>query len=144
MPSSGPLRYLMANVDRFLQLDPAVVARIRTTDEDPPRASAYDVIRAITDLEAREITRVWRRLRGDYPSILTESLYQFKGRDIPVLDARGVAAIATLLPGKVAMRYRVGQAIEIVAIWMVIYLGLSLATSAFMNWYNAKMALVER
>jgi general L-amino acid transport system permease protein len=37
-----------------------------------------------------------------------------------------------------------GQAIEVVAIWMVIYLGLSLATSAFMNWYNAKMALVER
>jgi general L-amino acid transport system permease protein len=37
-----------------------------------------------------------------------------------------------------------GQAIEIVAIWMMIYLGLSLATSAFMNWYNAKMALVER
>ncbi len=37
-----------------------------------------------------------------------------------------------------------GQAIEIVAIWMVIYLGLSLATSVFMNWFNAKMALVER
>lgn len=37
-----------------------------------------------------------------------------------------------------------GQAIEVVAIWMVIYLGLSLGTSAFMNWFNAKMALVER
>ena len=37
-----------------------------------------------------------------------------------------------------------GQAIEIVVIWMVIYLGLSLITSAFMNWFNAKMALVER
>jgi general L-amino acid transport system permease protein len=37
-----------------------------------------------------------------------------------------------------------GQAIEIVAIWMVVYLGLSLITSAFMNWFNAKMALVER
>ena len=37
-----------------------------------------------------------------------------------------------------------GQAIEIVAIWMAVYLGLSLATSAFMNWFNAKMALVER
>jgi general L-amino acid transport system permease protein len=37
-----------------------------------------------------------------------------------------------------------GQAIEIVAIWMVIYLGLSLVTSGFMNWFNAKMALVER
>lgn len=37
-----------------------------------------------------------------------------------------------------------GQAIEIVAIWMVVYLSLSLITSAFMNWFNAKMALVER
>jgi general L-amino acid transport system permease protein len=37
-----------------------------------------------------------------------------------------------------------GQAIEVVAIWIVVYLGLSLITSAFMNWYNAKMALVER
>jgi general L-amino acid transport system permease protein len=37
-----------------------------------------------------------------------------------------------------------GQSIEVVAIWMVVYLGLSLGTSAFMNWFNAKMALVER
>ena len=37
-----------------------------------------------------------------------------------------------------------GQSIEIVAIWMVVYLGLSLATSLLMNWFNARMALVER
>jgi general L-amino acid transport system permease protein len=37
-----------------------------------------------------------------------------------------------------------GQAVEIVVIWLVVYLGLSLMTSAFMNWFNAKMALVER
>ncbi len=37
-----------------------------------------------------------------------------------------------------------GQAIEIVAIWMVAYLTISLTTSLFMNWFNAKMALVER
>jgi general L-amino acid transport system permease protein len=37
-----------------------------------------------------------------------------------------------------------GQAIEIVAIWMLVYLGISLATSLFMNLFNAKMALVER
>jgi general L-amino acid transport system permease protein len=37
-----------------------------------------------------------------------------------------------------------GHAIEIVAIWMVVYLGLSLLMSGFMNWFNAKMALVER
>jgi general L-amino acid transport system permease protein len=37
-----------------------------------------------------------------------------------------------------------GQAIEIIGIWMAIYLSLSLITSAFMNWYNQRMALVER
>jgi general L-amino acid transport system permease protein len=37
-----------------------------------------------------------------------------------------------------------GQAIEGVAMIMVVYLFFSLTTSAFMNWYNKKMALVER
>ena len=37
-----------------------------------------------------------------------------------------------------------GQAIEGVTIIMVVYLATSLATSAFMNWYNARIALVER
>nr|WP_245432845.1 amino acid ABC transporter permease [Mesorhizobium loti] len=37
-----------------------------------------------------------------------------------------------------------GQAIEIIAIWMLIYLTLSVMTSVFMNWFNAKVALVER
>ncbi|MGB3386586.1 MAG: amino acid ABC transporter permease [Pseudaminobacter sp.] len=37
-----------------------------------------------------------------------------------------------------------GQSIEVVAIWMVVYLGISLLTSLFMNWFNARMALVER
>ena len=37
-----------------------------------------------------------------------------------------------------------GQALEVVGIWMAIYLSLSLTTSAFMNWYNKHIALVER
>ncbi len=37
-----------------------------------------------------------------------------------------------------------GQAIEIVVIWMIVYLTISILTSIFMNWFNAKMALVER
>jgi general L-amino acid transport system permease protein len=37
-----------------------------------------------------------------------------------------------------------GQAIEGVALIMAVYLVFSLVTSAFMNWYNKKMALVER
>ncbi|MCP4430274.1 MAG: amino acid ABC transporter permease [Gammaproteobacteria bacterium] len=37
-----------------------------------------------------------------------------------------------------------GQAVEIISITMAIYLSISLGISMFMNWYNAKMALVER
>jgi len=37
-----------------------------------------------------------------------------------------------------------GQAIEGVAMIMLVYLFFSLTTSAFMNWYNKKIALVER
>ena len=37
-----------------------------------------------------------------------------------------------------------GQSIEIVCIWMVVYLTISLSVSVFMNWFNSKMALVER
>jgi len=37
-----------------------------------------------------------------------------------------------------------GHSIEIIGIWMAIYVSISLATSFFMNWFNARMALVER
>ena len=37
-----------------------------------------------------------------------------------------------------------GQAVEIVAMTMAIYLTISLVTSAVMNWYNARISLVER
>ncbi len=37
-----------------------------------------------------------------------------------------------------------GQAVEIVAMTMAVYLTTSLLTSAAMNWYNAKISLVER
>jgi general L-amino acid transport system permease protein len=37
-----------------------------------------------------------------------------------------------------------GQAVEVIMITMLVYLTLSLLTSAFMNWFNARMKLVER
>ncbi|MCY4374219.1 MAG: amino acid ABC transporter permease [Spirochaetaceae bacterium] len=37
-----------------------------------------------------------------------------------------------------------GQAIEVISMFMVVYLSLSLLTSTFMNWYNRRIALVER
>ena len=37
-----------------------------------------------------------------------------------------------------------GQALEVISIYMLFYLLLSLLTSAFMNWYNARIALERR
>jgi len=37
-----------------------------------------------------------------------------------------------------------GQAIEIIAITMAVYLSLSLVTSVLMNWYNSRVGLVDR
>ena len=37
-----------------------------------------------------------------------------------------------------------GQAIEIIAITMAVYLAISLLTSAVMNWYNAHVRIAER
>ncbi len=37
-----------------------------------------------------------------------------------------------------------GQAIEVIAIWMAIYLGISVMTAMIMNTYNRRMAIVER
>jgi general L-amino acid transport system permease protein len=37
-----------------------------------------------------------------------------------------------------------GQAIEIIAMTMAVYLAISLLTSALMNWYNARLQIVER
>ena len=37
-----------------------------------------------------------------------------------------------------------GQAVEVILITMLVYLAISLAASAFMNWFNQRVALVER
>ena len=37
-----------------------------------------------------------------------------------------------------------GQAVEAIFITMLVYLAISIATSLFMNWFNRRVALVER
>lgn len=37
-----------------------------------------------------------------------------------------------------------GQAVEVILMTMLVYLAISLLTSAFMNWFNGRMSLVER
>ena len=39
---------------------------------------------------------------------------------------------------------KLGHEMEVIGLWMLIYLGTSLITSAFMNWYNRRIAIVER
>ena len=57
-------------------------------------------------------------------------------------------AVAIAYPDLVAMGGTVlnqtGKAIEVVLIWRVVYLSLSLLTSLFMNWFNSRVKLVER
>jgi general L-amino acid transport system permease protein len=57
-------------------------------------------------------------------------------------------AIAIGYPDLTAITYttlnQTGQAVEAIALMMAIYLALSLMTSLIMNWYNARVALVER
>ncbi len=57
-------------------------------------------------------------------------------------------AVAIAYPDLVAVGGTIlnqtGQAIEIIGLWMIIYLTISLSTSAFMNCYNVRMKLVER
>jgi general L-amino acid transport system permease protein len=57
-------------------------------------------------------------------------------------------AVAIAYPDLVAMggvvNNQSGQAIEVFVIWMVVYLALSVLTAMLMNWYNARVRLVER
>ena len=50
--------------------------------------------------------------------------------------------IVLVFAGTVLMQ--TGQAVEIISITMACYLVISLLISLLMNWYNQKMALVER
>ena len=67
---------------------------------------------------------------------------------VPDLTRTSSLAIAIGYPDLVAtggtVLNQTGQAIEIVMIWMIVYLSLSLLTSSFMNWFNSRMKLVER
>lgn len=57
-------------------------------------------------------------------------------------------AVAVGFPDLVAVGNTIlnqsGRSIEIISIWMLIYVSISLITSVIMNWFNAKMSLVER
>lgn len=87
-------------------------ARIRKTDDVPPKISVLDFIEAVT--ETPNPRRRWadiRRTLEEAGNDLSDvySLHQFPGarqRDTPVTDARGMVLILNFLPGKRAQIFR--------------------------------------
>ena len=79
-------------------------------------------------------------LRVIIPPLTSQYLNLTKNSSLAV--AIGYPEITSLLMETTLSQ--TGQAIEAVAITMAFYLIVSLLISLFLNWYNKKMALVER
>jgi general L-amino acid transport system permease protein len=78
-------------------------------------------------------------LRVIIPPLTSEYLNLVKNSSLAV-----AIGFADLVAVGGSVLNQTGQAIEVVAIWMVVYLGLSLITSFLMNIFNRRTALVER
>ena len=89
--------------------------------------------------QALRLVVIPQALRINIPPLTSQYLNLTKNSSLAV--AVGYADLVAI--GGTILN-QTGQSIEVVAIWMVVYLGLSLITSVFMNWFNARMALVER
>lgn len=79
-------------------------------------------------------------LRVIIPPLTSQYLNLTKNSSLAV--AIGYPDLVAVFAGTVLNQ--TGQAVECIAITMAVYLTLSLSISAFMNWYNKRMALVER
>jgi general L-amino acid transport system permease protein len=78
-------------------------------------------------------------LRVIIPPITSEYLNLTKNSSLAVaIGFQDVVSVANTTLNQT------GQAIEGIAMIMVVYLTISLSISLFMNWYNARIALVER
>jgi len=79
-------------------------------------------------------------LRVIIPPLTSQYLNLFKNSSLAA--AIGYPDLVAVFMGTTLNQ--TGQAVEIVAVTMAVYLSISLLISMFMNWYNAKMSLVER
>ncbi len=79
-------------------------------------------------------------LRVIIPPLTSQYLNLFKNSSLAA--AIGYPDLVAVFMGTTLNQ--TGQAVEIVAVTMAVYLCVSLLISMFMNWYNAKMSLVER
>jgi general L-amino acid transport system permease protein len=79
-------------------------------------------------------------LRVIIPPLTSQYLNLTKNSSLAV--AIGYPDLVSIVAGTTLNQ--TGQAVEAIAMTMAVYLMLSLAISLFMNWYNRRMALVER
>ena len=79
-------------------------------------------------------------LRVIIPPLTSQYLNLTKNSSLAV--AVGYPDLVSVFSGTVLNQ--TGQAVEVIFITMLVYLTISLVTSAFMNWFNQRVALVER
>ncbi len=113
------------------------------------RAGIQSVSRGQTEaayalgLRPRQTTRliiIPQALRVIVPPLTSQYLNLTKNSSLAV--AIGYPDLVSVFTGTVLNQ--TGQAVEVIAITMLVYLTISLLISMFMNWYNRRIALVER
>jgi len=94
----------------------------------------------LTDNQTLRLVVMPQALRVIVPPLNSEFLSLTKNSSLGV--SIGYPDLVNVFTGTVLNQ--TGQAIEMVSITMLVYLTFSLLTSAFMNWFNKRVALVER
>jgi general L-amino acid transport system permease protein len=94
----------------------------------------------LTDGQTLRLVVMPQALRVIVPPLNSEYLSLTKNSSLGV--SIGYPDLVNVFTGTVLNQ--TGQAVEMVSVTMLVYLSFSLITSAFMNWFNTRVALVER
>jgi len=94
----------------------------------------------LTDGQTLRLVVMPQALRVIVPPLNSEYLSLTKNSSLGV--SIGYPDLVNVFTGTVLNQ--TGQAIEMVSVTMLVYLTFSLLTSGFMNWFNTRVALVER
>lgn len=95
---------------------------------------------ALSEYQALKLVILPQAVRIAIPPTINQYLNLIKNSSLAT--AIGYPEIVTVFAG--TSLNQVGQAIEIIAITMLVYLTISLVVSAVLNWFNYKMKIKER
>ncbi len=93
----------------------------------------------LRDRQAMRLVVLPQALRVIVPPLTSSYLSTFKNSSLAI----AIGYPDLVMVSNTTMN-QTGQAIEGIAIFMLVYLTMSITISLFMNWYNARVALVER